>query len=836
MTRVAGTTRGAARTRMAALLHKPTSADLINAGFVVAMTAVAVWAAWPIYQSGYLLVTAAGAVVLGAAIAWAGRALAWSWMTVALVTLGSYLVLGVPLALPGALSGVPETLAGFVDLLTATVFSWKELITISIPVGTYQSMLVPVFLLLLAGTTAALSATWRSPRWGSLAVPVMFVVQLFGLLFGSGAESAPTAGLGFVVAGPREVGIGLASLVVAVGYLVWRVKQERSVAIRVAAGASGVRRRRNAGAANRAKQALLAVGILVIAVSVAVTTVSTFARPTERDVLRTAIAPDVDLNEFISPLTQYRSYFTADNYDTELFRVTDASSEVTRIRLAVLSHYDGQVFRIVDPEGGNNDRATAFQRVPSVLSAEGTPVSLDVTLGEYSDVWLPTAGSLTSIDFSGDTRQSLADGFFYNGDIASGVEFAGTTSGDRYSLTGAVEPDSASLAQLEKPVTRAGLVDEDLIPQSLRDWVRAQEVSNDGAGLQELITRLRDRGYLSHAITTPAAESGWLAALGGAPFEPSLAGHSMERVGTLFTDLLDKQNLVGTAGGALVAAVGDDEQFAVAAALLAQELGFPSRVVLGFVLDGETGGIPACAEGICAGKNLTAWVEVGSADGSWVRADVTPQFEIPLAVLDEERSDPENDTEVAQSSAVEQLPPDANPSSGDDEPASDDIPDDAFDWLWPVLRAVGIGLLVALVIVTPFLTIIIAKAKRRRDRRRAPEPTTRIAGGWDEYLDAAVDHGLAAPEILTRTELAATFRTTRGSTDGSGVLLADLADAAVFGPVPPNDLDSDAFWKLVDVERALLGSATSRWARVRAALSLKSFRRYLGESRRGRKR
>jgi hypothetical protein len=138
---------------------------------------------------------------------------------------------------------------------------------------------------------------------------------------------------------------------------------------------------------------------------------------------------------------------------------------------------------------------------------------------------------------------------------------------------------------------------------------------------------------------------------------------------------------------------------------------------------------------------------------------------------------------------------------------------------------VGIGLLIALVIATPFLTVLIAKAKRRRDRRRAPEPATRIAGGWDEYLDAAVDHGLPAPEILTRTELAATFRTTRGSVDGSGVLLADLADAAVFGPVPPND-----------VERALLAGATTRRARVRAALSLRSFRRYLGESRRGRKR
>ncbi|PRY68106.1 transglutaminase superfamily protein [Glaciihabitans tibetensis] len=824
-------------TRSGTTSRTPTSTELINAGFIAAMAAVAVWAAWPIYQTGYLLVTAIGAFLASALIAWFGRLRSSSWTTVALITLGAYLVLGVPLALPAALGSVPAALSGVLDVVVATVFSWKQLVTISIPVGTYQSMLVPMFLLLLVCSTVALSLTWRASRRGALAVPVMFVAQLFGLLFGSGEESTPTSGPGFLVAGPREAAIGLAALIVAVGYLVWRVKQERSAAIRVTASASGVRRRRRtAGAANRVRQALLGAGILLIAVSVAVTTVSTFARPAEREVLRTAISPDVDLNDFVSPLTQYRGFFSADAYEAELFRVTNASPEVTRIRLAVLSHYDGQVFRTVDPARGDSARQTAFQRVPSVLDAAGNPVSLDIELGDYGQVWLPTAGNLTSISFTGDNEQSLADGFFYNRDFASGVELNGTTSGDGYSLTAALPPDSTALADLEKPSTSAGLVDESHIPESLREWVQAQEVSSDGAGLEVLITRLRERGYLSHSIATPPGDSGWLAALGGAPFEPSLAGHSMERVGTLFTTMLDKQNLVGTTGGSLVSAVGDDEQFAVAAALLAQNLGFPSRVVLGFVLAGESTGIPACTDGVCAGKNLTAWVEVAGADGTWVRADVTPQHEVPLAVLEEERSDPQNDTEVTQSSAIEQLPPDADPSSGDDEPATEEPPADALGWLWPLLRGVGIGLLIAIVVATPFITILLAKAKRRFDRRRAVEPTTRIAGGWDEYLDSAVDHGLPAPEILTRSELADAFATARGSRDGSGVLLAELADAAVFGPIPPNEQGSDAFWQLVDSERALLGEGSSPWARARAALSLRSFSRYLGDGRRGKKR
>ncbi|WP_167042847.1 hypothetical protein [Salinibacterium sp. ZJ454] len=60
--------------------------------------------------------------------------------------------------------------------------------------------------------------------------------------------------------------------------------------------------------------------------------------------------------------------------------------------------------------------------------------------------------------------------------------------------------------------------------------------------------------------------------------------------------------------------------------------------------------------------------------------------------------------------------------------------------------------------------------------------------------------------------------------------LAVLADAAVFAPPGALQNDSDAFWAIVDAERASLKRTSSRIGRVKAALSLRSFLRMLRES------
>ena len=169
-----------------------------------------------------------------------------------------------------------------------------------------------------------------------------------------------------------------------------------------------------------------------------------------------------------------------------------------------------------------------------------------------------------------------------------------------------------------------------------------------------------------------------------------------------------------------------------------------------------------------------------SSDGDWVAVDVTPQFAQSPSLEVTEQRDPENVTEVRPDSVEEVVPPDpVQEDSGADDPA-DEAPDLDLAWLWPILRIAGIVL---------FVLALALRALARRDRREggaapvapahAGTPAARIAGGWDEYVDAAVDAGREAPRTLTRTELAAALATP------SGAELARAADRAVFSSDEP---------------------------------------------------
>jgi len=802
-------------------------APVIDALFVVAMMLVAVWAAWPIYQDASFLIMAAGAIAAGLVLARLGALREWSWFTVLLTILGTYLLLGVPLAVPNALTSLPVAFGGLLDLVTATVFSWKQLVTIALPVGSYQTLLVPAFVLYLGGTTIALSLVWRGKKLYALAVPLTFAVQLFGLVFGSSAVSIPLTVFGVGIPAPRESLIGLVALLLAFGFLAWRAHLARSEALILAARTTGVRRRPG-GLGGRLRRAVLAGGVLVLAIGVSLGGLSMSAATPTREVLRSGIDPAVELREYVSPLSQYRSYFSAERYDRRLFTMTgDAVDDGTasRVRLAVLGYYDGQTFQVVDPVAGTSDQSTAFARVPHALglTADGATTVFDVA--GYTGVWLPAIGELTSIRFDGGRAGALNDGFFYNAATKTGVQLNAFESGDRFTIVSKRQAEATDLAALARPA--GDVTDESLLPHSLGDWVDAQAVTRDGAGLAELVTRLRERGYLSHALTVPAGDS-WTADLGDYQFAPSLSGHSMDRIDALFTALLKKQNsTTATENSQLVAAIGDDEQFAVATALLARHLGFESRVVVGFRLGGsaDSSAPGSCLQGVCAGQNLAAWVEVASGDNTWVTVDATPQFQNALSPIDDPTRDPQYNTEVIIEGATEQRAPEANPTSGEDQQEQQPVTGPDRDWLFAVLKIGGISLAALLAISTPFLVILGAKLWRRRTRARAVDVSARFAGGWDEYIDAAVDRGLEDQGNLTRVEIASCYQS------AGGEHLATLADRAVFGPTPPQAAESDAFWVLVTAERAGLAAGGTRRQRLRAAVSLRSFSR-LADARR----
>jgi hypothetical protein len=768
--------------------------------FAAVMIVIAAVAAWPIYRSGgYLLLVGVSVPVgaLVAATAWLRR---WNAGIVAGIVAAAMLLLGVPLAVPSRWAGPLDVLRGLGEVASGVVLGWKDLVTVELPVGTYRNLLVPALVIFLAGTCALLLLAWRADRAASLAVPVGLAMVSFGLFFGRPTVSAPLTVGPLTLHAPVETAIGTTALISGVLWLAWR-----PLVVRVSRRPSRADRRRTAlGAALTAGAVALAVAIVPFA-----------ARGAERDVLRSAVGPDIDLSAELSPLSQYRSLFADDRAEQVLFVVEEAGggSLPERVRIATLDAYDGEVFRA----GGDGAvESGRFVRVPSALDAgEGREISARIEIDAWRGIWMPTAGQVETVEFTGDRSASLADRFYYNAQASAGVQTAGggLRTGDAYTVA-AVEPEAQDLTQLEAP---GGDVAESGAPDSLRRWMDEHASGSGGAALAGLVSLLRERGYLSHGLVEGDPPPVWTRALSDYAFQPSASGHSIARVDAMFGRLLEREtDPRAEASGNYVAAVGDDEQFAVAVALMARELGFPSRVVVGARLSAADPELPTCRDGVCRAQDIAAWTEVQSADGEWVAVDVTPQHAQSPALDVTEQRDPENVTEVRPDSVEEVVPPDPT----QEDSASDDVGDDEagpdLAWLGPVLRIAGISLLVLMLAVGPFAAVVVAKALRRRSRRRAGTPAGRIAGGWDEYVDAARDARRDVPRAATRTELAEAFAT------AAGPRLARDADRAVFSGSGVGDGDAEAYWASVDEERRALRSERGFWRGLAATVSLRS--------------
>ncbi|MDL5486135.1 transglutaminase domain-containing protein [Microbacterium wangruii] len=795
-----------------------------NAALLDALFFVGAVAVWPLYRDRAFLVLVTAALILAHLIAYAGLRRRWSGWWVALAAIGVYVVAGVPLAAPGALSRPDTLVPSLLGVLTAPVTGWKDLLTLELPLGSYQATLAPALLLFLGIPVAALSLAWRARRLWVLAAPLGLGLTVFGVLFGARTLSAPLVA-GTRLTGAVEMFAGASALLLALVYTVWRTQYERRRAVRAAEDASGVRATGRTGSA-LAGRTTIAAGMLAAAMAAGVALAPWALAGQPRDVLRAGVDPRVELAGQLSPLSQFRQFFSDDSFDTVMFTV-DGASGADRVRLATLSYFDGRVARVIDPAAGVSDQTTAFVRVPAELPApaDTVPTTADVRIGAYQGVWVPTVGSLTAIAFDGGTGGGRADGFFYNAQTRMGIALPapGLREGVSYRQQAAIDDDPPALATLT-PGRDTPQQDPALVPESLIAWIAAQDAPAAGAGLELLIDRLRARGLLSHALTVdPVEPPQWAAALGDYAFEPSRAGHSTDRIDQLFTALLDRQNDVGGSDDtALVAAPGDDEQFAVAASLIADQLGFASRIVVGARLNdaADPADTPFCVGGACTGGDMSAWIEVQDASGVWVPVDVTPQHAVGVTPDLEQRRDPRNPTEVREEVAEPVLPADADPADSGDRDDDEQTSGPDLSTLWTVLRVTGIAVLGLLILFGPFALVVVLKLLRRRSRRTAPDPVARVTGGWDEYVDTAVDHGYPPPGTHTRTELAARYAGDEGA--GSGRVLAEWADRSVFAETPPDPADGDRFWEIVEAERERFAGLGGRWERLRARLSLRS--------------
>jgi len=833
--------------------RRPISAILLDASYVLVGGLLATAVAWPIYQHPQALLVGAAGTLLGAGIALIGRLTRLAWWVDGLIAVAAYLAVAVPLAIPGSFPG--RWLDGLRDAVVGVVVGWKQLVTLDLPLGTYQAVLIPLLVVTLFGAYAATRIAVTAGR-AIILSPLLLVAMLgFGIAFGTSeiVSSEPyrtlpaLPGIGRV---PTWVVLVVAGLLLVVLIIVWfvlRARQERRAALERAAGVAqtAVRVHRGSGGAVL-RRGGLAAGMLIVAFAVA-GAIAVPALELDREVIRDGMQPIELSSPEASPLGAYRQWMLDERYDAELFAVT-TTGDVDRLRLVVLDEYDGTRFHVADPDG-----ASRFTRLVSPGPVAGGTARIEVRDG-YRGPWLPIPGDLAeAADYPVDHDRALAleDRTYYAIDGSNAVVLIEDDTGAVGLRTGDVVVTSgATVAEARTAIAGADGgdpihgIDEDTYPELVR-WVASQRASSGGAGLLDVIDALRARGYLSHALLADEGAS-WVmdasARVSGFQVHESRAGHSVSRLEALFAQLTERQRQVvgasgvlaaGTNEAALVAGIGDDEQFAAAGALLAWSLGFDARVVIGVHLaetdamlppGGGPPAIEACdvfADGtVCAGRNVGAWIEV-LVGGEWLPLDTSPQFANPPRADREGELPPPHGTQPERpvSSVVD--PPDATPADGDAGAAPEDPLVALPGQVMPLVRIIGVAVGVVGLLALPAAFLLAAKALRRH-RRWAADPETAIVGAWDELIDLAIDHRVLDAEIGTRRRLAARLG------DPAAERLAVLADRAVFGERAPSDTDREAAWAHLADAREDLREGVPFWHRVRAALAPTSFIRHLG--------
>ena len=822
-----------ARTRLGRQLARlrPSRGQLVDAAFTVTLVGLAlVGFRTTFFGLGWLWVGLAG-LLLGLAVAHAAATYRAPGIVAAVGVAAVYLALGGAIAtredLIGGLVPSGTTVASLVHM---AVPGWKELLTALPPVDSEGPHLALPFLFGLVG--AALTYGIAS-RWTG---PVLALVAPVALLVASIVLGTLT---------PASVALqGAAFGLVAIGWAALRSNRNRP-ALQNGAG------RTVRAVTTAVLLAAATLGGLVVGPRLP-------GAETQRTVLRTALTPPYDVSQLPSPLAGFRRYTepnAAELYDRTLLQVQGLPAGVP-VRFAALDSYDdfvwgaGNVANLGDgPEGAG----TSFRKVGSRIAtdaagaadaaagadesvlasrpqAAGTEVHATVTVpaGGYEDVWLPTVGTVTGLEFAGDRGDELSDELRFNVDTNTGVLPTRLRAGDTYTLTAFVPPAQQALPK--QVDTDDGSVVDTQTLTFLDDRVDAWSGRAEGSW-QKVVAMARamqDGAYTD----------------GGSPGDYQnvfLPGHSLRRM----TQFMKATQLAG-----------NDEQYASALALSANRLGIPARVVVGAIPD---------ASGTVKGKDVHAWVEVRRADGGW-------QPVLPAQFLPDRNRKPQQLIQKSEEKKTgAQVPPPAanNPPSvlqGPDQaqnatqlknPLDDEEspldPSTWPDWLRWLVFLVAVPLLVLLAVHS---AIRGAKALRRRRRRTRGRTSHRVTGGWREVVDTARDLRMPLPVKGTRLEQARALEEhVSGPSTPSAepvvvgavigvprpvatptppaerrlvlVPLATSANGHVFDVEEPTPEEVDAFWADVATARRAIRDGCTLWQRVRGDLSIATFRHHL---------
>ncbi len=465
------------------------------------------------------------------------------------------------------------------------------------------------------------------------------------------------------------------------------------------------------------------------------------------------------------------------------------SGDAEYLRLTEISDFSGQSWGPDQPTLDPQNRPVALPRAPGLKV--GITTVREVTYVHVANLvspWLPVPYATSSVTGLKGSWQFLPESFTIasNVDLARGEDY--TVSSERIAPT----------------------------PQQL--------LSADARVPGEL------ERYLSLPATVPATIENTaknVTANASGPYKKALAVQEFLRSAPFrYSETAPETEGYDGTGVDYIAAFLEEKRgycihFASAMAVMARELGIPSRIIVGFqpgaLQNGDDGGRRLFA---VTNKDLHAWPELYFGGIGWVRFEPTPsRGSVP---------------DYANQAAPD-VPPvsgansDGSPSSGLDpsldSPEIDDGPS-AAPWLatsgstgW--LLAGGVLLAVIALVLVP---AVVRRSRRWRRLASVTSGHNPIVHVWREILESAEDVGIVVAPTLTPRETAERLGRVRGMA-GEGSEALHRIESAVerygYGPRPEETMSQDARRALVADSRtvlACLASSVPRDERTRAFL------------------
>ena len=734
----------------------PSPSRLADAGFVAALSMLALVGFATTFDSWYFLAVAGIGTALGVLVAYFMRAFKLHWTFALLGAVVVYFLFGGPVAVRHDLiGGILPSITTEKSLASLAISGWKELLTTFPPVDGGGEFLALPFL--LAVVFAA--ASYGLARGVSL-LPAGLIPQgiLFALVIALGAEEV------FAMVVQPLVWVGVA--------VIWMAYRSHARG-RLAASGSRMGVSRLIGAAL----------ILALASGAAF-----WAGPRTpgidppREILRDYVESPIDVTQYPSPMPSFRKYSSAALKDTffydKVLLTVDGARSGDLLRFAVLDSYDGWVWGA----GGGGFRRVGTD-IPAIVDGNpvtGDTVDLTITIEDvYAsqaplNVWIPSLGYATSIDFSGDRAHQHEASMAYDMGKGQGLVLDQFSAGDVVKVRTIRMPTGGSEA-----LSPAGPI---LVSNERTDFLSG-DLDKLTGGNQARWDQLVD-------MAAGFKKGGWTDGT-------TRPGESQYTPG-------DGQDRLKAFLGTLPNYVGSDEQYAAMFALAANRIGFPTRVVFGAKMPNSGDQIK--------GSDVTIWVEVHTVDG-WVALPpdffIPPRDQAPEPPPPVETNPPETVPDIAP--ANPKLPPDdLNGMDPKAQIAPAPAPTtESRSPIWTVVIIAGsvvggLGLILAL--------LLGAKVVRAWFRHRRGSRAHQISGGWVEVLDRARDLGMRIPRKMTRQEMALAM----GLAPLRG--LATSTDRAMFQARPPDQAIVDEYWKEVrETKNHLLAGHTGLrrfWVRI----------------------